>query len=170
MTLHHEAAESVVAYVDDWQPLAPLAEPPVGVIKAESLRVAEQAVYDLQWLAWSSERLDEERLRQRNLIEAAQPDLEARAAVARACEDLSERFEVLVPRALQRTPALGHNQVWIDHCYSSFNNIAGLRLLIGEQEGTFAERFYAAYRQGVLPVGWSGRWPNGRFIAWWEER
>lgn len=152
--LDHAAADEVDAFLADWTPLALPVQLGEDWDTTTDFEAACEASFDLGWLAWCGEQLDDERLRLRNECADRCEDLRSEVLVARLCEDLADRYEDLVAAVVARLPAARRTKAFSDLLYAHFSNIAGLRLVRGIDPASAAERLYTIYRAGGVPVGY----------------
>jgi len=164
--LDRNAAEEVLAQLEDWVPFAPATERPGGILAVASGEEAEMRMFDPGWMELVGGLLDQRRLDAWIAREEAAPDEDARGRIAMACEEVMERVEALVAAAVDRLPAWDDRDALRHQFASAFVNIACLRLLEGRDGEPFVDRCLECIRAGGLPCGWEGEYPQGDLIAW----
>ena len=150
--LHTEEAQAVEDWLSDWQPMHHCEANPAWQVE-HSFDGALAAGLDIAWLARCGEELDDERLRLRNLCENAIVDVIERNRAARASEDLADRLEVLIADLMLRFPEEGREKTFADQLYGHLHNIAGIRLVAGIIPDSFAEKLFAIFQAGGVPIG-----------------
>lgn len=166
--LHHEAAEAFEAWTTDWTLLPELSAAPPGYTVLTDREAVLEAIVSPTWLILAADYFDDERLRLRNALDEACPDDHGKTVIGRACESLADRCEALTALSMLALPEHLRHAALHDHLYGLLHNIAGLRLLRGEDLAGLDQICWTCLKAGGLPCGWDGDYPDGRLMAWFR--